>query len=161
MAAVGLVLAACGTGTTPTSSSGQKVKVRPRMPSCSHPPNYIFPLAALAHFSVSNIFPFSELLYRPLCWFGQHGTLTLTRSLLLTDPPVYSNGGQTVTIGLKNHECSDGTHCHRPRRRVLDERAPGSGEGQPDHLGWVFARRLSRQCGPRLVPELQDHRLST
>ncbi len=73
------------------------------------PPNDIFPMAALAYFSVSNISQFSELMYRLLYWFGQHGMVTLNRSLSLADPPVYSKGGQPVTIKLKNYQWSDGT----------------------------------------------------
>ena len=40
-------------------------------------PNYIFPLASLAYFSVSNLSQFQYLMYRPLYWFGDNGQVQL------------------------------------------------------------------------------------
>jgi peptide/nickel transport system substrate-binding protein len=71
-------------------------------------PNYIFPLASLQYFSVANLSQFQYLMYRPLYWFGQNGTVELNDSLSLANPPVYSTDGTTVTITLKNYEWSDG-----------------------------------------------------
>ena len=38
-------------------------------------PNYIFPFASFAFFSVANLTQFQYLMYRPLYWFGQVTTL--------------------------------------------------------------------------------------
>jgi len=99
-----LVAAACGpsgptvTKTTATYAEG---------PGAS--PNYIFPLASLKYFSVNNLDQFQYLMYRPLYWFGQNGTVSLNNSLSLANEPAYSADGKTVTITMKNYVWSDGT----------------------------------------------------
>ncbi|MGC8460314.1 MAG: peptide ABC transporter substrate-binding protein [Candidatus Dormibacteria bacterium] len=107
MTAASLVLAACGSGTSGTSSSStQTTAVFAEGPAA--PPNYIFPLASLQYFSVSNINQFQVLMFRPLYWFGSNGTVSLNENLSLANTPQYSNGGKTVTITLKNYKWSDG-----------------------------------------------------
>lgn len=111
LAAAALVLAACGSATTTTSATGQKVKggVATFAEGPGAAPNYIFPMANSQTFSVANLSQFSELMYRPLYWFGENGKVTLNESLSLAYAPVYSDGGKTVTIKLKNYQWSDGT----------------------------------------------------
>jgi peptide/nickel transport system substrate-binding protein len=72
-------------------------------------PNYIFPLASLKYFSVANLSQFQYLMFRPLYWFGENGTVKLNDSLSLAQEPVYSADGRTVTIKLKSYKWSDGT----------------------------------------------------
>ena len=102
-----LMASACGsspsngisiTRTTATFAEGQGAQ-----------PNYILPLASLQYFSVSNMSQFQLLMYRPLYWFGQNGSVALNNSLSLADPPVYSADGKSVTITLKGWKWSDGT----------------------------------------------------
>ncbi|MGA2527598.1 MAG: ABC transporter substrate-binding protein [Acidimicrobiales bacterium] len=71
-------------------------------------PNYIFPMMSGQYFSVSN-FQLIYLLFRPLYWFGVGSTPNLNPSISLAYDPVYTNGGKTVTIKLKNYEWSNGT----------------------------------------------------
>ncbi len=73
-------------------------------------PNYIFPFASFAYFSVANLTQFQYLMYRPLYWFGQISSSnpTFDQSLSLADGPTYSNGGKTVTIHLKGWKYSNG-----------------------------------------------------
>jgi len=72
-------------------------------------PNYIFPLASLKYFSVNNLSQFQYLMYRPLYWFGENGTVKLNDSLSLAQEPVFSSDGTTVTLKLKSYKWSDGT----------------------------------------------------
>ncbi len=103
-----IVLAACGSSTP--SSSGPTVK-RTTATFAEGPgaqPNYIFPLASLAYFSVSNLSQFQFLIYRPLYWFGDNGQVQLNSSLSLADPPVYSSDGKSVAVTLKGWKWSNG-----------------------------------------------------
>lgn len=103
-----IVLAACGS--SPSSSSGPTVKKTTatfaELPGSQ--PNYIFPLASLAYFSVSNLSQFQFLMYRPLYWFGDNGHVQLNNSLSLADPPVYSSDGKSVAVTLKGWKWSNG-----------------------------------------------------
>jgi peptide/nickel transport system substrate-binding protein len=72
-------------------------------------PNYILPFTSCKYFSVTNLSQFIELMYRPLYWFGQNGTVKLNSDLSLASDPVYSDGGKTVTMKLKGWKWSDGT----------------------------------------------------
>lgn len=72
------------------------------------PPNFIFPFMGLQYFSVSNINNFQFLMYRPLYWFGNGSTPNLNPSLSLASNPMYSNGGKTVMVMLKNYKWSNG-----------------------------------------------------
>ena len=71
-------------------------------------PNYILPMMPGTYFSVANFQLIYEL-YRPLYWFGLGNTPNLNLKLSLATSPVYSNGGRTVTISLKNYKWSNGT----------------------------------------------------
>lgn len=70
-------------------------------------PNYLFPMMGGAYFSVQN-FQLIYLLYRPLYWFGVGNTPDLNPALSFGQPPVYSNGGKTVTIQMKGWKWSNG-----------------------------------------------------
>jgi len=104
---IGLLAAACGSGSTAQQKlqGGKAVWAEP--PNAT--PNYIFPLTSGGYFSVSNLSQFQYLMYRPLYWFGENGTVKLNSSLSPAKDPVYSNGGTTVTITLKGWKWSDGT----------------------------------------------------
>ena len=71
-------------------------------------PNYIFPFAPLAFFSVANTQQFQYLMYRPLYWFGTGAAPTLNLKFSVGQQPVYSNGGKTVTIKLNHYMWSNG-----------------------------------------------------
>src|SRR5580692_3764502 len=104
-----IVLAACGS--TSSNATGPAV-TKTSATFAEGPgaqPNYIFPLASLAYFSVANLSQFQFLMYRPLYWFGDNGQVQLNSSLSLADPPVYSSDGKSVTITLKGWKWSDGT----------------------------------------------------
>jgi peptide/nickel transport system substrate-binding protein len=100
------ILAAVGFTTTAVSlasSAGRTV-------SFALPPNSIpdeiFPLDSLP--GNVNLFDLQYLLYRPLYWFGQGGTPFFNARYSIADAPVYSNGGRTATVTLKNYMWSDG-----------------------------------------------------
>ena len=73
-------------------------------------PNWIFPFASLAYFSVYNLTTFQYLMYRPLYFFGQitSPNPTFNPQLSLAAAPVYSDGGKAVTINLKGWKFSNG-----------------------------------------------------
>ena len=60
-------------------------------------PDYIFPFLSTP-FSVANINYFTQLMYRPLYWFGSSGRPVLNRPLSLAHPPTFH--GRDVTIRL-------------------------------------------------------------
>ena len=71
-------------------------------------PNYIFPFASLAYFSVSNIQYFQNQMYRPLYFFGTGAAPTLNLKFSVGKKPLYTNGNTTVTINLNSYKWSNG-----------------------------------------------------
>jgi peptide/nickel transport system substrate-binding protein len=69
----------------------------------------IFPLEPARCYSVVNYEEFQYLMVRPLYMFGgNNDSITVNYALSPADPPVYSNGGKTITITLKGWKWSDG-----------------------------------------------------
>ena len=109
LAAVGLMalaLAACGNNPTTQQKLSGGTATWAEAPNAK--PNYIFPLTSGGFFSVANLSQFQYLMYRPLYWFGENGTVKLNSGLSLANDPVYSDGGKTVTMKLKGWKWSDG-----------------------------------------------------
>lgn len=72
-------------------------------------PNWIFPMASLAYFSVYNFSNFQYLLYRPLYWFGGNDlSPTVDYGMSVAQEPKYSSDGTSVTIALKPWKWSNG-----------------------------------------------------
>jgi peptide/nickel transport system substrate-binding protein len=109
VAALALTAAGCSSSSPSGTANGAKVKggtaVYAEPPSTV--PNYIFPFTSSAYISVINAGYFSNLLYRPLYWFGNNGQPTLNTKLSLANPPSWS--GNTATITLKHYMWSNGT----------------------------------------------------
>jgi peptide/nickel transport system substrate-binding protein len=107
--AVALVAAGCG-GTSNSSSGTGGTAVKGGTAVMALPPtttpNYIFPFTSSAYISVVNGSYLTDLMYRPLYWFGNNGQPTVNNSLSLADPPVFS--GDKVTINLKHYLWSNG-----------------------------------------------------
>jgi peptide/nickel transport system substrate-binding protein len=108
--ALALVAAGCSSGSSSTpTTGGTKVKggtaVWAEPPSTT--PNYIFPFTSSAYISVINGNNFTQLMYRPLYWFGVGEQPVLNTSLSLANEPTWS--GNTATITLKHYMWSDGT----------------------------------------------------
>ena len=69
----------------------------------------IFPLNSGQYYSVTNYEDFMYLMQRPLYMFGNNGSsITVNYSISPANAPVYSDGGQTVTINLKGWKWSNG-----------------------------------------------------
>jgi peptide/nickel transport system substrate-binding protein len=103
-----IALAACASSGTTTGTSVTKTTATfAEQPGTQ--PDYIFPIASLAYFSVANLGQFQFLMYRPLYWFGDGGQVQLNTQLSLADTPVYSADGKSVTVTLKGWKWSDGT----------------------------------------------------
>jgi len=107
--AVALVAAGCG-GTSNSSSGTGGTAVKGGTAVMALPPtttpNYIFPFTSSAYISVVNGSYLTDLMYRPLYWFGNNGQPTVNNSFSLADPPVFS--GDKVTINLKHYLWSNG-----------------------------------------------------
>ena len=110
VAVVVLALTACGGGSKGTSGGGTKVAggtaYWAEAPQAT--PNYIFPFAQFAYFSVANLTQFQNLMYRPLYWFGKGAAPVLDPARSLASVPVYSKGNTVVTVKLKGWKWSNG-----------------------------------------------------
>src|SRR5215472_2513968 len=108
--ALALVAAGCSSSSsTGGSQAGTKVKggtgVWAEPPSTT--PNYIFPFTSSAYISVINASNFTNLMYRPLYWFGVGQQPEINPSLSLANVPTWS--GNTATITLKHYVWSNGS----------------------------------------------------
>ncbi len=117
LGAFALVVAACAGGTNPGSTSGSPSATGSPIKGGTVAyaqlsgaiPNWIFPMASLAYFSVYNISNLQQPMYRPLYWFGGHNDQpTLDPGLSVGKPAQYASDGKSVTIGLKPWKWSNG-----------------------------------------------------
>jgi len=113
MALVVVALTGCGggsSGPTTTGATGTKqpggTAIWAEAPQAT--PNYIFPFAQFAYFSVANLTQFQNLMYRPLYWFGKGAAPVLDLSRSLANAPTYSQGNTVVTVNLKGWKWSNG-----------------------------------------------------
>ena len=111
-AVVVLALAACGGGSSNSTTTNGGTKQAggtaywAEAPQAT--PNYIFPFAQFAYFSVANLTQFQNLMYRPLYWFGKGAAPVLDLSRSLANAPTYSQGNTVVTVDLKGWKWSNG-----------------------------------------------------
>jgi peptide/nickel transport system substrate-binding protein len=72
-------------------------------------PNWIFPYVPLSNASEYNANQFFDLMYRPLYMFGNNGSsVDVNYPLSPANAPVYTDGGKTVTITMKDWKWSNG-----------------------------------------------------
>ena len=115
-AAVGvaaLLLAACSGGSSSNSSSGGKAQSGGTITFAEQPgspPTYIFPLYDGANSGNNNITYLQPLMWLPLYWFGHsnNAQATINYGQSMAYPPVFSDGGRTVTMKLKHYVWSNG-----------------------------------------------------
>jgi peptide/nickel transport system substrate-binding protein len=109
--ALALVAAGCSNSSTTTGGSQAGTKVKGGTAVWAEPPsttpNYIFPFTSSSYISVINASNFTNLMYRPLYWFGVGDQPVVNTSLSLANIPTWS--GNTATITLKHYMWSDGT----------------------------------------------------
>jgi peptide/nickel transport system substrate-binding protein len=74
------------------------------------PPTYIFPLYDGANSGNNNITYLQPLMWLPLYWFGHSNSAqaTINYPESMAYPPVFSDGGRTVTMKLKHYVWSNG-----------------------------------------------------
>ena len=96
--------------TSPTAPSGAKVKggTVTFVEGAQAAPTYIFPMTSAQVCSTANSSQFSELMYRPLYWFGNNYKPTVDYSYSPAAAPTYSDGDKTVTVHIKPWKWSDG-----------------------------------------------------
>jgi peptide/nickel transport system substrate-binding protein len=109
--ALALVAAGCISGSSSSGGGQAGTKVKGGTAVWAEPPstapNYIFPFTSSAYISVINASNFTNLMYRPLYWFGVGDQPVVNTSLSLANVPTWS--GNTATITLKHYLWSDGT----------------------------------------------------
>jgi peptide/nickel transport system substrate-binding protein len=113
-------IAACSSGSSsPTGASGSVTatatgtKVAGGTVTFGLPPSvtlgYIFPFIPLAESSSYTVNQWQWLMYRPLYMFGNNGqSVAVNYPISPALPPVYSDGGKTVTITMKGWKWSNG-----------------------------------------------------
>jgi peptide/nickel transport system substrate-binding protein len=113
-AAAAALVAGCASSTSPSSSSSGGTPVQGGTATVALPAgvtnNWIFPFYSITNASVYNDNQFQWMFYRPLYMFGNNTNTSVTINYPLSpaEAPVYSNGGQTVTITMKGWKWSDG-----------------------------------------------------
>ncbi len=110
VAVAALTAAACSsTSSPPPSGKATKGGTATVAVISGTQPNWIWPFAPIAYYSVYNSQLFQWLLYRPLYMFGNNGqSTTVNYALSPANAPTYSNGGKTVTITMKGWKWSNG-----------------------------------------------------
>ena len=103
-----MLLTGCAAATTPSHSTAPSHAVVTFADQPGAAPNYIFPFAPGADTTFANGEFGRNLMYMPLYWFMAGIKVQIDYSQSLALPPVYSNGGRTVTIRLKHYRWSDG-----------------------------------------------------
>ncbi len=103
IAAVGALLAifmaGCGAALSPTHQASKGGTVTFALP-VGTVPTYISPFLNGAISNNVDGFQFINFMWRPLYWYGINGQPTINYHESLAGPPVYSNGGKTVTMTL-------------------------------------------------------------
>jgi peptide/nickel transport system substrate-binding protein len=110
--ALAVSLAACGGsggGAPSAAKTAAKVQGITWAEQPASAPNCIFPLGALTCETVANAGGFQNLMYRPLYWLGDNGSLAIDQSLSLAQLPVWNSNDTALTITLKPYKWSNGT----------------------------------------------------
>ncbi len=106
-----VIVSACsGPGSTANSAKPRAGGTVTFAEQPGSPPTYIFPLYNGANSGNNNITYLQPLMWLPLYWFGHpdNDQATINYQLSMADPPVFSDGGKTVTMTLKNYKWSNG-----------------------------------------------------
>lgn len=145
LALAGLVGASCITAAA--SGNSGKGRVVTFAEEAATPPNYISPMMNAEQESNANLYQFSNQLYLPLYWFGQHGQPVLNKGLSVGKPPVFSDNDSEVTVTLKHWIWSDGQPITSRDiifwmnllSAVSDPNAPSIGSSTAPGPGWFSA----------------------
>ncbi len=113
LAAVAALSALVVAGCASSPSSNSNTTHRGGTATFALPPGtvatYIFPFVSGPVSNNIDLFQFSPFLWRPLYWYGIDGKPTINYAQSMAGPPVYSNGGRTVTVTLnRRFTWSDG-----------------------------------------------------
>ncbi|WP_232667711.1 peptide ABC transporter substrate-binding protein [Pseudonocardia sp. TRM90224] len=107
LAAAGIVLAACSGGPAGQSGSGPSDSATFALPP-NATPNWILPIGIPGHLSGINT-AVNRLMWPPLYTYaGDDGSLAFDEKASVANKPVFSDGGKTVTITLKDYTWSTG-----------------------------------------------------
>ena len=139
------ILAACSSTTAPSHPSGGGVVTFAE--EAGTPPTYILPLMSAADESNANLYQFTNQMFLPLYWFGDHGEPVLNQQLSLAHPPVFSDNNTVATVTLKHWVWSNGKPVTARDvifwmnllAAVTDPRAPAIGSSTSPGPGWFAA----------------------
>jgi len=111
--AAGAISMVVGIGTAAASPSRHAVKNGGTITFAEQPgapPTYIFPLYNGANSENADITYLQPLMWLPLYWFGHptSSAATVNYKLSMAYPPVFSNGGKTITMKLRHYVWSTG-----------------------------------------------------
>jgi peptide/nickel transport system substrate-binding protein len=110
LTALAVILAACsGSGSPSAAKTTAKVQGITWAEQPASAPNCIFPLGPLTCETVANAGGFQNLMYRPLYWLGDNGSLAIDQSLSLAQLPVWNKNDTALTITLKPYKWSNGS----------------------------------------------------
>jgi len=102
-----VVLAGCGTAAAGGSAAHfQGTATFALQPGTA--PNWILPFEPPAYEFAPNEFEFANLMWPSLYRFGLHNQLGVNYGVSMARPPIFSDGGRTVTITLRHYRWSDG-----------------------------------------------------
>jgi peptide/nickel transport system substrate-binding protein len=101
-----LLLTACASSAAVATAAHAGVVTFAEEPAT--PPDYILPLVSASDYDNANVSDLSELLYRPLYWFGDKGEPVINEPLSLAQLPSFSDNNQVVTVTLKHWIWSNG-----------------------------------------------------
>ncbi len=103
----GLLVSTVGVATSTARSQYQGTATFALPPG--EPGNYILPFMPGYLGNNVDIFQFQNLLWQPLYWFGKGLDQGINYGLSVGKPPVFSNGGRTVTVTMnQDYKWSDG-----------------------------------------------------
>jgi peptide/nickel transport system substrate-binding protein len=107
VAALGLVASACGGPASNSNQSAAPTTATYGYISTGPTTDYTFPMSLDSQFNET----FQYQIYKPLYWFGgkTNGLPLFNENLSIAKPPVYTDGGKTVTVRLKHYLWSDGS----------------------------------------------------
>jgi peptide/nickel transport system substrate-binding protein len=112
LAASAAVLSGCSSSKSSTTGAGNGTPTKGGTVNyAEYPgayPTWIWPLVPPNQDSTTNVNQFEFLFYKPLYFWGTNNKVALDYNTSIGEAPVWSNGGKTVSVTLKNYKWSNG-----------------------------------------------------
>ncbi len=113
-------------------------------------PTWIWPLVPPNQDSTTNVNQFEYQFYRPLYFWGTNNKVALDYNTSIGEAPVWSNGGKTVSVTMKDYKWSNGESVDAQDVLVLDQhgRRP-----RARWATWPTTPRRTRKLGTEYFPD--------